>query len=174
MLIKRKKIDLLLKSFRQFLDKVPGADAGIYLIGQGMEEEYLKKLSTELKLNERTVFWGFQANPFPFLINADIFALSSENEGISNSIMEYMAFSKPVVASEGGGTSELVINGETGVLIPPGSSDLLAQNIERLLNEPLLAQRMGRNGRARIENRFSIDMMVRETYQLYSEFKDED
>ena len=175
----------MVASFTSFKDYDSYIDAASMLngrcsflaIGNGPNLEASRKKADELNI-ENFHFLGRISDVESVVNIMDVGVLMSNaeehGEGISNSIMEYMAFSKPVVASEGGGTSELVINGETGVLIPPGSPGLLAQSIERLLNEPLLAEKMGRNGRERIENRFSIDMMVRETYQLYSEFRDED
>ena len=89
----------------------------------------------------------------------DIGVLSTFTEGISNSIMEYMALSKPVVATEGGGTKELVVNGETGILIPPKSPAILAEKINYLLRSPQLLESMGTKGKKRIENLFNIKQM---------------
>lgn len=88
-------------------------------------------------------------------------------EGISNSIMEYMALRKPVIATDGGGTSELVIDGETGFLIEPKNPEQLADKIEYLLSHPDLAKQMGEIGKERIKKHFSLDKMVNETFQLY-------
>src|SRR5262249_16038980 len=92
---------------------------------------------------------------------------STFTEGLSNSIMEYMALGKPVVATDGGGTRELVVDGETGFLVPPGTPSALVAKIEYLLANPDIAKRMGEAGEARLRREFSIMRMVEETVKLY-------
>ena len=98
----------------------------------------------------------------------DIGVLSTFTEGISNSIMEYMALGKPVVATDGGGTRELVVDGETGLLVPPRDPDALAAKIEYLLDHPHIARRMGAAGAARLRRQSSMETMVERTVQLYT------
>src|SRR5438876_8916005 len=93
--------------------------------------------------------------------------LSTFTEGISNSVMEYMALKKPVVATDGGGTRELVVEGETGFLVPPGKPEALAAKIEYLLDNPDDARRMGEAGAARLRCEFSIARMIEKTVNLY-------
>ncbi len=103
------------------------------------------------------------------LINAmDICILSTFTEGISNSILEYMALGKPVIATRGGGTVELVKDKETGFLIEPSSPEELAGKVEVLLNDPLMRMKMGSAGNERIRNAFSIDQMVNKYIDLYT------
>lgn len=97
----------------------------------------------------------------------DIGVLCTFAEGFSNSIMEYMALRKPVVATDGGGTRELVVDGETGFLVPPASSAAVAAKIEYLLDNPATARRMGEAGEARLRREFGIARMVEETVRLY-------
>ncbi len=103
----------------------------------------------------------------------DIGILSSNmkchGEGISNSIMEYMMFEKPVIATDGGGTSELVINNETGFLVEEDNANHMAEKIEFLLENPKTATEMGVKGKKRIENHFSIDVMIEQFFQLYAD-----
>jgi glycosyltransferase involved in cell wall biosynthesis len=98
----------------------------------------------------------------------DIGVLCTFVEGFSNSIMEYMALGRPVVATDGGGTRELVVDGETGFLVPPADSEALAEKIEYLLDNRTVASRMGRAGEARLRREFSITRMVEETIRLYN------
>ena len=93
--------------------------------------------------------------------------LASESEGLSNAVLEYMAAGLPVVATRVAGTPELVVNGETGFLVGVAAPESMADAILTLLDEPHLASRMGRAGRARIEAEFSFDRMVRETEAAY-------
>lgn len=98
----------------------------------------------------------------------DVCVLSTFSEGISNSVLEYMALGKPVIATRGGGTGEIVENGKTGFLINPSSPEELAERMELLLDDRALRIRMGSCGMERIKTEFSIDKMVREYIDLYT------
>jgi len=97
----------------------------------------------------------------------DIGVLCTFVEGLSNSIMEYMALGKPVVATDGGGTRELVVEGETGLLVRPADPGALAAAIEYFLDCPDIATRMGRAGRERLRREFSMTRMIEATIALY-------
>lgn len=112
-------------------------------------------------------FLGERKKVEPIVATFDIGVLATFGEGFSNSIMEYMAFKKPVVATEGGGTSELVVDGETGFLVPRQQPDVLAAKIEYLLDHPDIARQMGEAGEARLRRKFSTETMVAETVTLY-------
>jgi glycosyltransferase involved in cell wall biosynthesis len=101
-------------------------------------------------------------------INAmDICVLSTFTEGFSNSILEYMALAKPVIATRGGGTEELVLDKITGFLVEPADPKELAYKIELLLEDPSLRRKMGVAGRKRIRDSFSIDEMSSKYIRLY-------
>jgi glycosyltransferase involved in cell wall biosynthesis len=93
--------------------------------------------------------------------------ICSDSEGLSNSIMEYMEAGLPVVANGVGGNPELVKNGITGLLVPAGDADALADAIMVLLNSPETSSRMGAAGRRFIHERFSIEKMIEESRRLY-------
>lgn len=97
----------------------------------------------------------------------DIGVLATHGEGISNSIMEYMALGKPVVASEGGGTCELVLDGITGFLVPPRNPCALAAKISQLLDQPEMSRRMGAAGHERIGMAFSVERLAADTVSFY-------
>jgi glycosyltransferase involved in cell wall biosynthesis len=102
------------------------------------------------------------------LINAiDVCVLSTFTEGISNSILEYMAMGKPVVASEGGGTNEIVEDNSTGFLVKQSDPGELVTKIDILLNNAALRKKMGTEGQQRIRTVFSIDHMCNEYIELY-------
>lgn len=100
----------------------------------------------------------------------DICILSTFTEGISNSILEYMAMGKPVIATRGGGTSEIVVDKETGFLVNPSDPGELAGKIEMLLDDPELRKRMGSSGMERVKREFSINKMVDKYIDLYMMF----
>ena len=90
-------------------------------------------------------------------------------EGISNALIEYMVMGKPVIATEGGGTAELVVDGEVGYMIPPGNVEALVEKLHTLLNDTGLAHRLGENGKQRIHECFSLDRMTQAYIQLYQQ-----
>jgi glycosyltransferase involved in cell wall biosynthesis len=133
-------------------------------VGDGETLEASEKIATG---SETIKFLGKRKNIEEIVDTFDIGVLSTFTEGISNSIMEYMALSKPVVATDGGGTKELVVEGETGLLVPPENPDALAARIAHLLDNADVAKRMGAAGEARLRREFSMGKMVEETVKLY-------
>jgi glycosyltransferase involved in cell wall biosynthesis len=104
------------------------------------------------------------------LVNAcDIGVLFTHSEGLSNSIIEYMACCKPVIASDAGGTRELIENNTTGFLITDETSEEIARLISELLDDTERRSTIGRNARLHIEENFSIDRMGAEFDRLYKE-----
>jgi glycosyltransferase involved in cell wall biosynthesis len=97
----------------------------------------------------------------------DVFVLSSHDEGMSNAILEAMAMEKAVVATDVGGTGEVVRHGHTGLLVPPRDPEALAAAINEMLAHPRRAREMGRLGRGIVEESFSARAMVRQLEQLY-------
>ena len=91
-------------------------------------------------------------------------------EGISNSLMEFMAFGKPVIATKGGGTNELISDNETGFLIGPQNPDELAGKINLLLNNRTLFTNIGQNAKKSIQTKFSLDKMTDNYIQLYNKY----
>lgn len=112
-------------------------------------------------------FLGKRSGIESYINLMDICILSTFSEGLSNSVIEYMALGKPVIATSGGGTNELVIDQNTGFLINPSSPEELAEKIEILLDNPELRTKMGLAGKSRILNEFSIDQMVMKYINLY-------
>ena len=139
-------------------------DVTFIAIGEGPRLSLIKDMIKE----ENYKFFRFLGRQKDVESIVNIFSvgvLSTLTEGISNSIMEYMALSKPVVATDAGGNNELVVNQETGYLI--NNRQQLAEKISFLLDAPSESQRMGEKGRERIKEHFSITKMVNETMELY-------
>ncbi len=139
-------------------------DVVFVMVGDG---ETLEASRREASGVETIKFLGKKKNVEEIVETFDIGVLCTFVEGFSNSIMEYMALNRPVVATDGGGTRELVVDGETGFLVPPANSDAVAATIEYLLDNPTIARRMGETGEARLRRDFSITRMVEETIGLY-------
>ncbi|MDO9254598.1 MAG: glycosyltransferase [Bacteroidales bacterium] len=134
-------------------------DITFLAIGDKTDSEFCNSLiSDNLKVNIRLLG---QRSDVESLVNAmDICVLSTFTEGISNSILEYMALGKPVIATIGGGTNEIVQDQLSGFLISQSSPTELAEKTEILLNDPQMRITMGKYGCDRIRDNFSIDAMV--------------
>ncbi|MFT7603037.1 MAG: glycosyltransferase involved in cell wall biosynthesis [Saprospiraceae bacterium] len=135
-------------------------------MGDGAKFQYYKDKIPQ-HLRERVLFPG-QRKDIESVVNTfDIGVLSTFTEGISNSIMEYMVLGKPVIASGGGGTPELVIDGETGFVIPSKSPEIMVEKINQLLDNPGLCQEMGEKGKQRIYDHFTLASMEKSYLELY-------
>lgn len=139
-------------------------DVTFWAIGDGPDLEIIKN-SVLPQFQSRVIFPGNLSRVESYINVFDIGVLSTFSEGISNSIMEYMALSKPAISVDEGGTRELIQDGLTGFLVPPRSPELLAQKIELLLNDESLRIQMGIKGKERILSSFSLSRMV----ELYIE-----
>lgn len=139
-------------------------DVVFIAVGGGRTLATTKELAAGVDAIE---FSGERKDVDPIVATFDIGVLATFVEGISNSIMEYMAFRKPVVATDGGGTSELVVDGETGFLVPSKDPDVLAAKIEYLLDHPDIARQMGAAGETRLRRKFSTEALVADTIALY-------
>jgi glycosyltransferase involved in cell wall biosynthesis len=118
---------------------------------------------------DRVRFLGSQTDVESIVNVLDVGVLSTFTEGISNAIMEYMALGKPVVATRGGGTAELVSDGETGFLVAEGDARGMAEQIAGLLEDGALRRRMGAAGRDRLAREFTMTGLVTGHRNLYDE-----
>ncbi len=150
-------------------------DITFLAIGGGKNLEKCKQLVPS-QFAPNILFTGMQ-NHVESIINLfDVGILITNHdvhgEGISNAIMEYMALGKPVIASDSGGTKEIVIDGETGWLIPPKAPDMLAEKIQWILDHQDQAIRMGQLGKQKVWADFNLENMVDKYLELYSSVLD--
>lgn len=113
------------------------------------------------------LFLGYQENIPELLSIFDIFILPSHSEGLPLSILEAMAMELPVIATNVGGIPEIIVNGETGILIEPHRPDKLAQALLELLANPQQRHNWGEMGRKRVEEEFSLNKMIQNVEELY-------
>jgi glycosyltransferase involved in cell wall biosynthesis len=140
------------------------------ILGDGTLRPDVEAMTEKLKLAERVVFLGAQKEVGNYLSLFDVSVLSSiDHEGCSNSILEAMALGKPVVATDIGGNTELVISGENGFLVPVREPSALAQAVLSLLDDPKRARQMGEKGQARVLSQFSQEHMVTCYQNLWEE-----
>lgn len=142
-------------------------ETGFILAGEGELTDRLKRLAAELDIEKNTFFPGRCRQVAELLAVSDVCVLSSRTEGFSNSILEYMAAARPVVATRVGGAAEAVVHGETGYLVAPDDDRAMADRLIELLGEPEKAVRMGRRGRRLVADRFSLSAQLEKTLSLY-------
>jgi glycosyltransferase involved in cell wall biosynthesis len=153
------------------LERVPRAHAVI--AGGGDLEEYLRDLVSEVGVAERVHVLGPRKD-VPALMHAmDVFAMPSIWEGFGLVLLEAMAAGRPIVASRVATIPEVVLDGETGLLVPAGDPLALADALARLAADPDLASQFGEAGRERVRRQFSIEKMVGDTELLYRELLEE-
>lgn len=159
---------MLLRAARRVKAEVP--EAMFVMAGDGKFKEETEKFATELGLKDSCLFIGRCANVPDLLAASDICVLSSQGEGFSNAILEYMAAGRPVVATNVGGASEAIIEGETGHLIAAGDDRAMAERLTALLRNPEKRHTMGVKGRLIVEQRFSCLSRLAKTVALYETF----
>ncbi|MCP5195977.1 MAG: TIGR03088 family PEP-CTERM/XrtA system glycosyltransferase [Gammaproteobacteria bacterium] len=159
----------LVRAFIQLVEKVPDARRRLRLVivGDGSLRAELESLLRESGIQDLAWLPGAQ-DDVPNLLRAlDIFVLPSQAEGISNTILEAMACGLPVVATQVGGNAELVVEGETGRLVPPSDSAALAAALGQYVDSSEWMLVHGAAGRRRIEERFSMEAMVAAYLAVY-------
>ncbi|GAK57258.1 glycosyl transferase, group 1 [Candidatus Vecturithrix granuli] len=139
-----------------------------FIIGRDIRlQGELESLAHVLGIEQSVIFTGECDNLPEFFSVMDILVSSSLFEGISNALLEGMAARKPIVATRIGGTLELVLHGETGLLVPPNNPEQLAHAIQQLLSDPDLRIRLGKAGHLRASTCFHIDRLMQQTEELY-------
>jgi len=137
------------------------------IVGEVSLDETLQNLVRSLGLDRHLSLLGRRSDMPEVLSAFDVFVLSSHDEGMSNAILEAMAMEKPVIATDVGGTCEVVRHGHSGLLVPPKDPHALAVAVSEVLAQPARAHEMGRLGRRIVVDGFSAHAMVRQMEQLY-------
>ena len=156
---------VLLRAFRQVLDLRP--DARLDIAGRGVLDHGLKDLARELGLGGAVRFLGHVAPVQQAVEDSLAVVVPSLGEGFGMVALEAMERARPVIAASIGGLEDLVREGETGLLVPPGDADALAQAMLTLAGDPARATAMGNAGRARALERFPEDRCTERTEEVY-------
>ncbi|MCI0463332.1 MAG: glycosyltransferase [Gemmataceae bacterium] len=144
-------------------------DAWLVLVGEGPEEAKVRQLARDRGVEQRVRFLGLRTDVARLLAGADLFLLSSVSEGIPVTLIEAMAARLPVVSTRVGGVAEVVEDGQTGLLAPPGDDAGLAEKILHLAADPELCRQFGQSGRERANRLFSERQMHAGYLRLYGE-----
>lgn len=139
------------------------------IAGDGSQRAALEARIQAQGLRGAVRLLGFRPDALSLIAAADVFALPSLAEPFGLAILEAMALARPVVATAAGGPLEIVVDGETGLLVPPAAPDALAAALESLLRDPAACRRLGRNGWSRYRERFTADRMAQATLAVYRE-----
>jgi glycosyltransferase involved in cell wall biosynthesis len=166
LLRKVKGVDLLLKAVPIILKSVPNIH--VYIVGSGEQETELKRLAKNLSIEKQVIFLGFISveDKYSYYKSTDICAFPSIYEPFGIALLEAMACSKPIVASNVGGIPFVVENGKTGLLFECWNVEELAEKVIILLKDKELREQMGKAGRERAKG-FTWDKIAEQTVELY-------
>jgi len=167
-LVYEKGVDLLVKAFQKVLMQVPHAK--LYIAGQGPEEPFLRKLIDTLGISENVQMLGFlnQEDVRRFIAQSWVQAVPSRwEEPFGFVAIEAMMNARAVIASAGGGLTEIIQHGENGFQVPMGDESALAEALQKVLSQRELARRMGENGRRTALSRFTTEIHNQKFLTLY-------
>ncbi len=170
-LVPRKGVDVLLAAVAALPRELRWVLA---VAGDGPERARLEKLAREVGADSRTRFLGRREDKANLLAACDLFVLSARAEGMGVAALEAMAAARAVVGTRVGGLGELVLDGVTGLLVPPDDAPALATAMARLIGDAALREKLGRAGRARVHEGFLAEQMVEAYERLYCELMREE
>jgi glycosyltransferase involved in cell wall biosynthesis len=142
-------------------------DFAVQFLGDGPQRAELERRARELRLADIVTFTGRVDDVPSRLLDTDIFVLPSLSEGISNALLEAMAYGLPCIATRIPGNVELVRDRETGILVEPNDARGIASALRELASDPGLRERLGRAARRLVEQQFDIDAIAKRYAALY-------
>jgi glycosyltransferase involved in cell wall biosynthesis len=159
----QKGFDVLFRALRNV------DNATLVLVGDGSERERLQALARELGIEGRIVWQGWTEDARSYLPSFDLLVLSSRFEGFPLVLLEAHLAETAVVATDVGSVAEAVVDGESGLLVPPDDDEALTVAIRRLLDDAELRQRLALRGRRLVLERFTAEHMARAFRSLYDD-----
>jgi glycosyltransferase involved in cell wall biosynthesis len=166
----QKGLDVLLRIWRRFVERRPGAT--LLVLGEGPDGASLRRQAEALGVSGSVDFRGLRLDVRPHYAAADLFVLPSRYEGLPNVMLEAMAAGLPVIASRVSGTEDVVEDGRNGLLVPPGEPRALLDALLRLTGEPEMGERLGKEARKTVEGRYHINRVAEETLAFYRRLTD--
>ena len=168
-LVHQKGLDLAMHALAGLKDK----EWEWVIVGDGPQIGVLKSLAKELGIDDRIVFSGWQSRQQlnEHYGRSNLFLFPSRHEGMPNAVLEAMASGLPVIASRIAGNEELVVNNETGLLVPSENIETLREALEKLLNDAPIRKQMGEASRRRVEENYSWDSTAKQYALLLERVK---
>lgn len=157
--------EYLVRAVSRVLAKIP--KVRFFIIGKGELMAELKALATSQGINQNIVLTGFRNDVGAFYNIADLFVMSSVQEGLGTAVLDALALGKPVVATKSGGIPEIIRDGVNGRLVEPADPAALADGIVDLLSHADRAKQMGARGKKEVIEKFSLDAMVDAYIEVY-------
>jgi glycosyltransferase involved in cell wall biosynthesis len=161
-----KGYDILLTAAEQLLKST--LNVGIVLFGDGVLREALQQQIDDSGLSQSVALAGFTDQLDQYMHHFDLFVQSSHTEGMPSVLLEAMSARTAVVATQVGGTGELVVEGSTGLMVPPNDPKALADAMQKVLSDNDLRRTMGNNGRNRVETGFAIETQAEAYFELFN------
>jgi len=176
-LVERKGVKYLLQAMAKIQRSIPHH---LYIVGDGPDREELEQHAKDLGLCERITFTGYITNKAlaqrfkqaSFFVLPAVFDKKGDIEGLGVVLIEAMAYSKPVIASEAGGIVDVVQDNVNGYLVPPGDADALAQAMKKLATDDQLRTQMGKKAKQIVDEKFNWDTIVNRVINLYVHTKE--
>lgn len=157
----------LLEAFAKFTKEF--SQSKLLIVGDGELRKELLNLSEALGIKEKVTFTGYQEDVARYYSLIDIYASPSLVEHFPMSILEAMSFGKAVAATDVGGTSKMIVNGETGLIIKPHSSEEICQALFSLAKDSALRNKLSENARAFVKENYSLKKMINGYKKVYNE-----
>lgn len=156
------------KALHVMLDAMTSVDAFLAIAGEGPLESELRERARDLGIDDRVAFLGFRTDIADLIAAADVFCLSSVWEGVPLAAMEAVRLGTPVVATDVGGTGELIADGVSGRLVPANDAAALAAALDQVLADPEVRAAFARAARETLASDFSTEKMLDRLRELYS------
>jgi len=164
-LVWQKGFEYLIQAIPQVIQAFP--EAKFLIVGEGPLRRGLEELSERQKIEDNIIFTGFRSDIKDILATIELLAMPSLLEGLPLVLLEGMAMAKPIVATRIDGITEVLENGETGLLVPAKNPHDLAEAIIEILKNKTKADLLGQNARKIVEEKFSVKRMVEQTELVY-------
>ena len=145
------------------------SDLKAFLVGEGDDEPALRKRCLELGIEDQVVFTGYQQDIAPFYDVADLIVMPSLSEGLPNVALEALLHHRPILATRVGGTPEVVLDGITGLLVPPSDPVAMANGMARLLDSPQLCRELVENGIRLLRDEYSPEIKASRLAAVYDD-----
>jgi len=158
---------VLIEAFKELQKELK--DIRLVIVGEGYLYDRLENLVHRYGLSNSVLFTGFQMDVSEIIATFDVAVLPSFFEGMGRVLLEAMAMEKPVIGSRVGGIPDLVEDGVNGFLVRPGDVRDLVSTLKKIISDKKLARKMGKEGRKRMSEQFSADVMVRSIEKVYHE-----